>query len=153
MVDDEPLSKRAAARRAAQERRAAKAALHETSFEALAAGWSVQQIAAIRNVSVRTIQREIDSALAERRLDAPDRFVHLQVARLTKALRVADSRLDRGQLAAVGPFVKVVAALDRYHRLTDPPTEVGGQAIELRLRAPPLALTHAAPESEPVDAA
>ncbi len=65
---------------------------------------------------MRTIQREIDRAVAERRLDAPDRFVHLQVARLTKALRVADIRLDRGELAAVAPLVKVVATLDRYHR-------------------------------------
>ncbi len=38
-------------------------------------GWSLQQIADARKVSVRTVQREIDRAIAERRLDAPDRFV------------------------------------------------------------------------------
>ena len=120
MADDpEPSSKRADARKAAQDRRAAKAALSENAFEALAGGWSVRQIADARKVSVRTIQREIERAVAERRLDAPDRFVHLQVARLTKALRVADNRLDRGELAAIAPLVKVVAALDRYHRLMD----------------------------------
>ena len=96
MADDPAcLSKRAEARKAAQEQRAVKAALSENAFQALAAGWSVRQIADARKVSVRTIQREIEHAVAERRLDAPDRFVHLQVARLTKALRVADIRLDR----------------------------------------------------------
>ena len=81
----EPSSKRAEARKVAQERRATKAAYTEGAFEALAAGGSVHEIAVARKTSVRTIQREIDRAIAERRLDAPDRFVHLQVARLTKA--------------------------------------------------------------------
>jgi hypothetical protein len=130
-----------------------KAALSENTFEVLAAGWSVQQIADARKVSVRTIQREIERAVAERRLDAPDRFVHLQVARLTKALRVADSRLDRGELAAVAPLVKVVAALDRYHWLIDPPDPVHAPPANLPLPAPPLALTHAAPPSDTAEEA
>lgn len=104
--------------------------MSENAFEALASGWSVSQIADARKVSVRTIQREIERAVAERRLDAPDQFVHLQVARLTKALRVADSRLDRGELAAVAPLVKVVAALDRYHRHIDPPDPVHAPPAE-----------------------
>ncbi len=132
--------KRSELRAAAQARRAAKAALCDTSFEALAAGWSVQQIADLRKVSVRTIQREIDSAIAERRLDAPDRFVHLQVARLTKALRVADLRLDRGELAAIGSMVKVVAALERYHQRPDPAPVA--PPPDLSPSAPPLAITH-----------
>ncbi len=118
--------------------------MSENAFQALAAGWSVSQIADARKVSVRTIQREIERAVAERRLDAPDRFVHLQVARLTKALRVADIRLDRGELAAVAPLVKVVAALDRYHRPIDAPDPVHAPPANLLLPAPPLALTHAA---------
>jgi DNA-binding NarL/FixJ family response regulator len=94
MADDpEPHSKRADKRKAAQERRAAKAELSEICFEALAAGWTVQQIAEMRKVSARTVQREIARAADRRRLDAPDRFVHLQVARLTKVLRLADARI------------------------------------------------------------
>jgi AraC-like DNA-binding protein len=150
--DPEPSSKRAEARKAAQDRRAAKAALSEGAFEALASGWSVRQIADARKVSVRTVQREIERAVAERRLDAPGRFVHLQVARLTKALRVADGRLDRGELAAIGPLVKVVAALDRYHRPDCPQDPVRAPSADLPLPAPPLALTHTAPESDAVDA-
>jgi len=149
MADDpEHSSKRAEARKAAEARREAKAAYREALFQALASGWTTRQIADARKVSVRTIQREIDRAVAERRLDAPDRFVHLQIARLTKALRVADVRLDRGELAAVAPLVKVVAALDRYHRPMDPPAPIHAPPAALPLPAPPLALTQAAP---PVD--
>ena len=146
MADDpEPSSRRADARKAAEAQREAKAAYREALFQALASGWTTRQIADARKVSVRTIQREIDRAVAQRRLDAPDRFVHLQVARLTKALRVADIRLDRGELAAVAPLVKVVAALDRYHRPMDPQSPVHAPPAALPLPAPPLALTQAAP--------
>ncbi len=153
MADDpEPSSKRADARKAAQDRRVAKAALSESAFNALTSGWSVQQIADARKLSVRTVQREIDRAIAERRLDAPDRFVHLQVARLTKALRVADNRLDRGELAAIAPLLRVVAALDRYHRPNDRTDPVRSAPADMDLPAPALALTHAASQSDPVDA-
>jgi hypothetical protein len=147
MADDQKSpSKRAHARAAAQARREAKAALRHASFDALAAGWSVRHIAAARKVSVKTVSREIDRAVAERRLDAPDRFVHLQVARLTKALRLVDLRIDRGELAAVAPLMKVVASLERYHGLQDrsKPSKPASHAAP-PLPAPPLALAHAAP--------
>src|SRR5208337_4039595 len=82
----------------------------------------------------------VDRALAERRLDAPDRYVHLQVARLMKALRLADAALDSGDLKAIGPLVKVVNALDRYHGLaalsSQPPAPT---AVPCPPPAPPLA--------------
>ncbi len=141
------LSKRATAQTAARKRREANAALSENAFQALAGGWSVRQIAEVRKVSARTIQREIERAVAKRRLDAPDRFIHLQLARLTKALRVTDVRLDHGELAAVAPLLKVVAALERYHRSIDPRDPVHAPLAHLALPAPPLALTHAAARS------
>ncbi len=141
------LSKRATAQTAARKRREANAALSENAFQALAGGWSVRQIAEVRKVSVRTIQREIERAVAKRRLDAPDRFIHLQLARLTKALRVTDVRLDHGELAAVASHLKVVAALERYHRSIDPRDPVHAPLAHLALPAPPLALTHAAARS------
>ncbi len=147
------LSKRATARTAARKRRAAKEALSENAFQALAAGWSIRQIADVRKVSVRTIQREIERAVAKRRLDAPDRFIHLQLARLTKALRVTDLRLDHGELAAVAPLLKVVAALERYHRSIDPRDPVHAPPAHLALPAPPLALTHAASQCDTAERA
>ena len=143
MADDSPTT-RAGRRAAAQARREAKADNREALFQALASGRTARQIADARKVSVRTIQREIDRAVAEKRLDAPERFVHLQVARLTKALRLANASIDRGELRAVAPLVKIVAALDRYHGLKQPQRPMTGAANPPD-PAPPPALTHAAP--------
>jgi hypothetical protein len=117
--DQEAQSGRARERAAAKARERAKLAWSQSSFDLLASGYTPEQIAEVRKVSVRTIRREIDSAIARRRLDAPERYVHLQVARLTKALRFADAALERGDLKAVRALVEVVAAMDRYHRLSD----------------------------------
>ena len=160
MAKRPPPSKRAKARENAITRRAANATLREAAFEALAAGWSPQQIAEARKVNVLKVRREIDRALAERRLDSPDRYAHLQVARLTKALRLADAMVDRSEVRAVGPLVKLVTALDRYHGLgglaglaaaplaVAPPPETAS----LPEPAPPLALTCAAPPFDEVPA-
>jgi hypothetical protein len=71
----------------------------------------------------------------------------LQIARLTKGLAVVAHHIERGDISAVGPLVKVVTALDRYHG------NDGSAAIAPReaayaapsLSAPPLALIHAVP--------
>ncbi len=144
-ISDIPTS-RADARAAGKARRTRKAALQQITFEAMAAGWTVEHIAEMRKVSPRTIRREIDRTLDQRRLAAPERYAHLQVARLTKALRLADAALDAGDLKALAPFVKIVAALDRYHglagaSLTVPP--VLPAETRPALAAPPLRLTSA----------
>jgi hypothetical protein len=143
--DQEAQSGRARERAATSARKKAKLAWSQSSFDLLASGYGPEQIAEVRKVSVRTIRREIDSAIARRQLDAPERYVHLQVARLTKALRFADAALERGDLKAVRALVEVVAAMDRYH----------GQSGAFRDRASaglpgPLALhSSAAPELLP----
>jgi hypothetical protein len=108
---------RARERTEAKARKVAKLAWSQSSFDLLASGFSLEQIAEVRQVSARTIRREIDAAIARRKLDAPERYIHLQVARLTKALRFADAALERGDLKAVKALVTVVAAMDRYHGL------------------------------------
>ena len=141
MTDDNP-SQRAKARAAARARRALQVATRETYFDALACGFTPQQIAQTAKVSVATVRREIDRAIASRRLDAPHHYVHLQVARLTKALRVIDVRMERGDLTAVFALTRLATALDRYHALAAravPPPEPD----PLALLTPPLALTHA----------
>ena len=116
-LDPAPPSQRAAVRAQRRERRAARIARRETFFDLVASGYSCRQIAEAAKVSAATVRREIDRAIAERRLDAPERYVHVQVARLTKALRLADAAIERGELKAVRPLVRLVAALDRYHGL------------------------------------
>ena len=46
-------------------------------------------------ISLATVRREVDKALAERPIHAPERHASLQVARLTKALCHADFKLER----------------------------------------------------------
>jgi hypothetical protein len=159
-----PPSGRAGARARRRARREARIAECEGYFELLAAGYSCRQIAEAAKVDARTVKRAIDRAIDERRLDAPDRYVHLQVARLTKALRLAYASIERGELKAVGPMMRLVAALDRYHGLGDAsaPLRQPASAPPAPLAPPPLALpapppalpgpkTHA--EGEPVSAA
>ena len=117
--DQEAQSQRARERKSAKARRMAKLAWSQSSFDLLASGYTAEQIAEVRKVSVRTIRREIDAAITRRKLDAPERYVHLQVARLTKALRFADAALERGDLKAIRALVTVVSAMDRYHGLRD----------------------------------
>jgi hypothetical protein len=122
----------------------------------MASGFSCERIAEEANVSAATVRREVDRAIAERRLDAPERYAHLQVALLNKALRVADASIEQGDMNAVGPFLRLVAALDRYHGLAPQrPAQAPVAAPPLALPAPPLALTHAdpAPDAEPPGAA
>ena len=147
-------SERAAVRAQRRVRRNERIARRETFFDLVASGYNYRQIAEAAKVSVATVRREIDRAIAERRLDAPERYVHVQVARLTKALRLADAAIEHGELKAVGPLVRLVAALDRYHGLGQAsaqraPAATGAplppaEPPPLALPAPPLALANAA---------
>ena len=151
MTDDpNPPSQRARGRAAGRARRAQKAAMRQVFFEALAGGFTAEQIAETAKVSVKTVRREIDRAIAGRRFDAPERYAHLQVARLTKALRFADGLIERGDVRGLAPLVKIVGELDRYHGLQRPRGAARAPLIDAPEPPPaaPLALTHAAPAAD-----
>ncbi len=112
-----PPSQRAEVGAAAKRRRTKGFDQREAVFELFVSGFSHQQIAKALNASTSTVRRIVDTVVAERRLDAPDRFACVQVARLTKALSHADLKLERGDIRAFTPYLKIVAALDRYHGL------------------------------------
>lgn len=136
-------SQRAAVRAQRRARRNERIARRENFFDLVASGYSCRQIAEAAKVSAATVRREIDRAIAERRLDAPERYVHVQVARLAKALRLADASIERGDLKAVGPLVRLVAALDRYHGLGRTSAQRAPAAADTPLppaEAPPPAL-------------
>ena len=128
-------------------RRATRIARRERAFNLLASGYTYSQIAKMVRTSVATVRREIDRALAERRLDEPERFTQVQVARLIKALRLAEAAIELGELKAVATYLQVVAALDRYHELGRgrPSSRRPTDASPLALPVPPKALTFAAP--------
>ena len=99
-MTDEPASPslRAEARIAAKERQTRGFERREAIFDLFVSGFTHQQIASALKTSSHTIRRIIDTALADRRLDAPERFARVQVARLTKALSHADARLEQGDM-------------------------------------------------------
>jgi transposase len=139
-------SLREAAQAAAKRRRTKGLERREAIFDLFVSGFSHQQIASALKTSSHTVRRVINTAVADRRLDAPERFARVQVARLSKALSHADDRLERGDIRAFTPYLRIVAALDRYHGL-EPRGLPNRQQSELApsLPPPPLALSHAAP--------
>ena len=147
MTDDpNPPSTRAQERKAAKARRDHKAGMRQIYFQALASGFRLEEIAELAGVSARTVRREIERAIDARRFDAPERYAHLQVERLTKAL--TDAAIERGYVQAVAPHVKIVAALDRYHGLGPRPASSRRKslaALPPPEPAAPLQLTRAAP--------
>jgi len=132
-------------------RRLVRAERRQTVFDLVVSGHSYEAIARETGLPITTLRREVDKAVAARRLDAPQRYVHLQVARIEKALTTADAAIERGDVRAVSQYLKVVAALDRYHGLAAAlaaPEPAPPEAPSLAAPAPPLALTHAGPPSE-----
>jgi hypothetical protein len=143
-------SERAEKRAAAKTRREKMLERQDFCFRFFVSGYSREEIAKALKVSVATVRRMLDKAIDERRLDTSERFARVQAARLTKALCHADDKLERGDIRAFEPYMKLVAALDRYHGLgqrgipLSPPTMEGPLSLP-----PPLALTHAAPPLDP----
>jgi hypothetical protein len=93
--------------------------------------------------SPSAVRRAVGQSLAKRRLDAPEDYARLQVARLNKALRCADVSLENGDLKAIAPFVQVVRELNLYHGVNVGPARAAPAALpEIEPMAKPLALTH-----------
>jgi hypothetical protein len=84
-------------------------------FRPARVGYSIELIASHTKTSASAVRRAVGQSLAKRRLDAPEDYAHLQLARLIKALRCADVSLEEGDLKAIAPFVKVVRELNLHH--------------------------------------
>jgi AraC-like DNA-binding protein len=135
-----PKSQRQTLRDQARERRMGLVARREALFEMVASGYAIETIAAQFGITPGAVRRAIDQSVAARRLDSPQHFVHLQIARLHKALRAAEAAVDRNDLRGVTGMVRIVAQFDKYHR-----PALAAPAAPPGLPAPtpaPLALTH-----------
>ena len=128
-------SARARMRKAARERREERARLKEDILDLVASGYAAETIAQMLKLSVKTARRMTASAIEKRRLDSGARYVHLRVMRLTKAMRVVDLNLEKGDLKAVEPMRKAIARLDKYHA----PSSAAQLAPPLALAAPRVA--------------
>ncbi len=153
MSDQErPPSEWALKRAAGKARRARLIERREAYFNLLMSGCSVEEIAKAMGMSASAVRRAVAQAIDAHRLDRPERYAKLQVARLTKALRSADAWLDKGELRAIEPYLKVVADLDRYHGLRDGPmrpTQPSRLPGTPRAARPPLSPTQAHPDEQP----
>jgi hypothetical protein len=140
----EPTSERARKRAAGKILREALIKRREAYFDLLVSGYSIEQIASHTKTSPSAVRRAVGQALAKRRLDAPEDYARLQVARLTKALRCADVSLEEGDLRAIAPFVKVVRELNLYHGVNVGPVPLAPPPAppEVASKSLPLALTH-----------
>ena len=110
--------------------------------ELLVSGFSYSSIAEQFGMTANAVRHIVNKEIAERRLDAPEHHVRLQVERLNKALMAIDAVLARNDLRAVDRLIKVVAQLDRYH-LRAPETVAAPCSPAIAAPAAPLALTHA----------
>ena len=149
-----PQSEWARKRAAGKARRTERIKRQEAFFDLLVSGYSVEQIAKAMTMSASAVRRAIGQALDQRRLDAPEHFARLQIARLTKALRCADRSIEGGETAAIAPFLQVMTELNRFYGFAAAgPLRLQRSQAPAKISrepAPPLALAHAAPALEDV---
>jgi hypothetical protein len=147
-------SLRAAERAAGKARRAKRIERREACFDLFVSGYTHRQIADAMKVSVATVRRVVDGAIDERRLDAPDRYIHVQVARLNRALCHADLKLADGDHRVFAPYIKLVAELSRFHGLDSRDRQALRAPPSARSLPPPapLALTHVSDQIAPAAA-
>jgi hypothetical protein len=86
-------------------------------IEKLAAGVTIEEIAASEGISVKWARERKAAVLATRVIDTPHEFLKLQIRRLSEAMLVSYSAMSNGDLKAVDKVIKVTRELDRYHGL------------------------------------
>ena len=121
--------------------------------EKLAAGVTIEEIAASEGISVKWARERKAAVLASRAIDPPHEFIQLQIRRLSEAMLVAYSAMTTGDVKAVDQVIKVVRELDRYHGFGPYPS-TQRLAVPLPAEPPPLALPElpaalSPPEAEP----
>ena len=99
-------------------------------IDKLAAGATIEEIAATEGISAKWARERKRAILAERAVDPPHDFIQLQIRRLSEAMLFAHSAMSIGNLKAIDQVIKVVRELDRYHGF-------GSHAHAPRFAAPP----------------
>ena len=142
-------------RRRATKRELAKRDLR--LIEKLAAGATIEEIAASEGISLKWARERKAAVLASRVIDPPHEFIKLQIRRLSEAMLVSYSAMSNGDLRAVDQVIKVARELDRYHGFA-PDRSAQRHAASLSAAPPPLlalpeplAAKLAMDESEPRD--
>jgi hypothetical protein len=122
--------------------------------EQLAAGVTIEEIAANQGISLKWAKERKAAALARRAIDPPHEFMQLQIRRLSEAMLVAYSSMSDGNVKAIDQVIRIVRELDRYHGFGQYPESRRFAAPAPVAPPPPLALPEPAaalpaPEAEP----
>jgi hypothetical protein len=138
MTDDanEKATKTGLKRRRATQRELAQRDLR--LIEKLAAGVTIEEIAASEGISCKWARERKAAILAERTIDRPHEFIQLQIRRLSEAMLIAYSSMTSGNVKAVDQVIKVVRELDRYHGFG--PFSISQSFAKAPVTPPPLAL-------------
>src|SRR3984957_5639059 len=115
--------------------------------EKLAAGATIEEIAASEGISGKWARERKAALLASRVIDTPHEFIKLQIRRLSEAMLVSYSAMSLGDLRAVDKVIKVARELDRYHGFA--PDRNAPNYAPLLAAAPPQPL--ALPEPQKMD--
>jgi len=91
-----------------------KALRRERIFARLRGGWAYDEIAREERVTPRRVRQIVSEALQRRQVDDGSDHAMLQLARLEQALRLAAEAVGAGEIGAIGPYLNVLAQLDRY---------------------------------------
>ena len=145
-----PIKPERSKRRRATKRDQAKRDLR--FIEKLAAGVTIEEIAASEGISPQWARARKSALLARRAIDPPHEFIQLQIRRLSEAMLVAYSAMSIGNVKAIDQVIKVVRELDRYHGFGPYPS---APRFAAPAPPPPFALPEpvpalAPPEAEPM---
>ena len=83
-------------------------------FARLRDGWAYDEIGRDEGLSAERIRQIVSEVLGKRVIDRNEDHAHLQLERLGPALRLAGEAVQRGEVKAIGPLLKVLDRLDRH---------------------------------------
>ena len=127
-------------------------------IRALAAGQSIEEVAAREEIPLRRARERV-SAILSRRPDSPAEFANLQMRRLSEAMLVASAAMSQGNLEAIDRVLKITREFDRYAGLAEalaaaaPPPALAPIPAPLLALAPPALAPAPLGETAPQDLA
>jgi hypothetical protein len=116
-----------------------RAARTQRILEQLREGWAYDDIAREEGLTERRVRQIVAEFLKTREALGGAAHAHMQIDRLGRAMRVAGDALARGDIRAIGPFIRVIDRLDRYQTLAREkaarPSSAGDQMVFQALAA------------------
>jgi len=131
-----PASERSQSLQAARQKRMRDRDARGEMLSLVAAGFSYQKVASARNVSLATVKRHVQRAIAERAPEPAEHFVALQRERLDKALQFNDALIETGDPRAVPALLALLPQVERYWGLHHALHAQRGEAGGAQLSAP-----------------